>query len=675
MPPKGKATAKGNPKKNRHNVSALAKAVQTQRHDAPSKMDLNTKCIDLRTSCATAEFVIEEIGIGAKGLGALKASTKSGMKTAFGAEASFNVDRRIRNANIPIGVALDDDCCIGEELSIDNFDVSRSSRHLMPRRPNWNFELSSGRLHFREAQGFQTWLADVRDRIAERGGYPPVFEQNLQVWRQLWRVLERCDVAVAIVDARHPLLHLPPALVFHVTRTLQKPLVVVLNKLDMVEPQDAARWAQVLQSSVPGISAVVGYSKEGLREAAFAPLAIGKAALIAACHEVVASAKIARAEDEKEEASAKQAMTLELDVETGKDFVASSSFQGTHPGYVFKADSQGVGYYRDARQNATKEQVTTINGSAEPSSEVSQEQQEGSGEHCPEACDGDGRILVGLVGHPNVGKSSLVNSLIGDKVVSVRATPGHTKTLQTMVLDSRTWLMDSPGVVFPRLDMPRESQIVGMLIPHGQVREPFSAIRWVMERCATPLQEQLNLKPTTMKQVLALKEEGSDALRLDSLMGANGNELEPDDVVPWSPMLICVQYAKQRGLGRNGRPDANAAGMEILLRVLEGRIPYSVMPPETCPSAEERIMDAEESDDDDGSDWQIDDDKFESEEEQEKKPQDLLGIFNEEAKIVGANTIASRRKSDRKKKIESLETGGYQKALPKAPKNRAEAFE
>lgn len=32
------------------------------------------------------------------------------------------------------------------------------------------------------------------------------FEKNLQVWRQLWRVIERSDFAVQIVDARNPLL-------------------------------------------------------------------------------------------------------------------------------------------------------------------------------------------------------------------------------------------------------------------------------------------------------------------------------------------------------------------------------------------------------------------------------------------------------------------------------------
>lgn len=31
------------------------------------------------------------------------------------------------------------------------------------------------------------------------------FERNLEVWRQLWRVVERCDLVVQIVDARNPL--------------------------------------------------------------------------------------------------------------------------------------------------------------------------------------------------------------------------------------------------------------------------------------------------------------------------------------------------------------------------------------------------------------------------------------------------------------------------------------
>ena len=32
------------------------------------------------------------------------------------------------------------------------------------------------------------------------------YEKNLEVWRQLWRSLERSDMAIQIVDARNPLL-------------------------------------------------------------------------------------------------------------------------------------------------------------------------------------------------------------------------------------------------------------------------------------------------------------------------------------------------------------------------------------------------------------------------------------------------------------------------------------
>ena len=61
--------------------------------------------------------------------------------------------------------------------------------------------------------------------------------------------------------------------------TLRKPLLVVLNKLDAVSEENAICWSQALER-IPGVAAVLGYSKEDLRHRNFGDLQLGKEALI-----------------------------------------------------------------------------------------------------------------------------------------------------------------------------------------------------------------------------------------------------------------------------------------------------------------------------------------------------------------------------------------------------------
>ena len=60
------------------------------------------------------------------------------------------------------------------------------------------------------------------------------------------------------------------------------------------------------------------------------------------------------------------------------------------------------------------------------------------------------KLMVGLVGYPNVGKSSTINALLGSKKVSVSATPGKTKHFQTLPFSNKVTLCDCPGLVFPQ---------------------------------------------------------------------------------------------------------------------------------------------------------------------------------------------------------------------------------
>ena len=63
------------------------------------------------------------------------------------------------------------------------------------------------------------------------------------------------------------------------------------------------------------------------------------------------------------------------------------------------------------------------------------------------------------IGYPNVGKSSLMNGLVGKHMCSTSKTPGHTKHFQTIYLSETVVLCDSPGLVFPSL-VPKPLQVL-----------------------------------------------------------------------------------------------------------------------------------------------------------------------------------------------------------------------
>jgi len=99
--------------------------------------------------------------------------------------------------------------------------------------------------------------------------------------------------------------------------------------------------------------------------------------------------------------------------------------------------------------------------------------------------DGDAKtkalITVGVIGFPNVGKSSLINSLKRSKAAATGNTPGVTKQMQEIQLDKNIVLLDSPGVVLTTNEQ-SDSLILRSAVRVEDLNDPVRPVEALLNR-------------------------------------------------------------------------------------------------------------------------------------------------------------------------------------------------
>ena len=115
----------------------------------------------------------------------------------------------------------------------------------IPRRPAWNRKMTTLEIQTQENASFLEWRRDIagmEENNVQLAITP--FEKNIEIWKQLWRVIEKSDLLLQIVDARNPYFFYCPDLEKYISEVSQdKKFILLINKADYLSPELMEHWS------------------------------------------------------------------------------------------------------------------------------------------------------------------------------------------------------------------------------------------------------------------------------------------------------------------------------------------------------------------------------------------------------------------------------------------------
>lgn len=171
------------------------------------------------------------------------------------------------------------------------------------------------------------------------------------------------------------------------------------------------------------------------------------------------------------------------------------------------------------------------------------------------------QISVGFIGYPNVGKSSVINTLRQKDVCQVAPIPGQTKVWQYVSLMKRIYLIDCPGIVPAGLGEGSDSE----KILRGVVR---------IEHVEAPEDYIVSILRVISPQSIT------------KTFGISAPELEDKDIndaVTEKESELALAFLKQMAIKhgkirKGGEPDIRTISIMIINDIIRGKVPYYISP-------------------------------------------------------------------------------------------------
>ncbi|CAL8353601.1 unnamed protein product [Arctogadus glacialis] len=219
------------------------------------------------------------------------------------------------------------------------------------------------------------------------------------------------------------------------------------------------------------------------------------------------------------------------------------------------------------------------------------------------------QISVGFIGYPNVGKSSVINTLRSKKVCNVAPIAGETKVWQYITLMRRIFLIDCPGVVYPSEDSESDIVLKGV-VQVEKIKHPEEHIAAVLERA----------KPEYIQKTYRIPTWTSPEDFLEKLAFRTGK------------------------LHKGGEPDIVTVSKMVLNDWQRGRIPFFVKPPgpDLNPEGKEKEAAAP------GAEVQVQEEQEEEQQQQEEE---------EVAAMPAEQEAQERCKEKQKEQVQKILSG------------------
>ncbi|PSN59351.1 NGP1NT-domain-containing protein [Corynespora cassiicola Philippines] len=155
------------------------------------------------------------------------------------------------------------------------------------------------------------------------------------------------------------------------------------------------------------------------------------------------------------------------------------------------------------------------------------------------------QISVGLVGYPNTGKSSIINTLRKKRVCTVAPIAGETKVWQYVTLMKRIYMIDCPGIVPPNQGDSDEALLLRGSVRVENVDYPAQYVEAVLAR----------VQPKHLQRTYEVKDYTDATTFLE---------------------LLC---RKQGRLLKGGEPDLDGCAKIVINDWIRGKIPWFTPPP------------------------------------------------------------------------------------------------